>query len=278
MYTGPDQSKEAASLSARVAELMAKATKAFESGKAERGLALQAEAQSLMTDLARVSKVVKRAKAPPAAERVVAKMSVREQTISVLTELDVPRTPREIAEYAQARTGKHFDARALASIRRDERRSWQSRKSRVAYLVPTLEGQWFLAGHGQLALSFWPLAKRINGPLSARVNHLRACLSLASLLESIDLLSRSTQAEGLRSLLAQYTRSVPGAHRDVWAGAEQLELKRVREAVERELRPIVEEDESFRQREAERASRCLNEEQLVWGGEVPQTVAGGSTG
>lgn len=269
--TRPEPSNEAASLSARIAELMGKATQAFSAGKGDAGAALQVEAQALMEQLWRWSKVAKPPKKDSA--KAVAKLSVRERAISVLTELDVPRTPREIAEYAQARTGQAFDARALASIRRDERRSWQSRKSREAYLVPTLEGQWFLPGLGQLALSFWPLAKRINGPLSARVNHLRACLSLASLLESIE---PSSQPQGLRSLLAQYTRSVPGAHRDVWAGPEQLELERVLDAVQRELAPIAEEEQAFRTREAERAARCLNEEQLLWGGDVPQTVSGSS--
>src|SRR5262249_10093171 len=112
--------------------------------------------------------------------------SAREQAVMALTELSVPSSPKQIVAYAEARTGKPFDVRALASIRRDEHRSWASGSRRDTYLVPALEGPWFLAGRGRLALSNWPLSQRIVAPLSPRADQLRACLRIVDRIRSLD--------------------------------------------------------------------------------------------
>jgi hypothetical protein len=112
------------------------------------------------------------------------------------------------------------------------------------------------------------------------VNHLKVCLSLASLLEELQTASGHSSKSSapkpvqLQALLSAYARSVPGAQRDAWAGASGLDLSQVRAAVQRELDLIGPDDERWRQREADRAARLLDEEVLLWGGEVPQTVSG----
>lgn len=204
----------------------------------------------------------------PAISRVP---SVRERAVVALTELNVPSSPKQIASYAEARTGERFDVRGLASIRRDECRSWMSGSKRDTYLVPALEGPWFVAGRGRFALSHWPLWIRIVGPLSPRADHLRACLQVIDRIGGAG--GKSAIVLRMRELLVQYARTVPGALEEAWSSARDLDIPRVRTAVNAELKLIGTEDEEGRKREAKRATRNLNEEQLLWGGSVPQVVA-----
>jgi hypothetical protein len=197
--------------------------------------------------------------------------SAREQAVTALTELSVPSSPKQIAAYAEARTGERFDVRALASIRRDEYRSWASGSKRDTYLVPGLEGPWFVAGRGRLALSHWPLWQRIIGPLSPRADHLRLCLQLVGQIESMG--GKTEVGMRMRNLLAEYARSIPGALQEAWSSGSEVDMSRVRAAVLSELELIQSEDERSRKREAERAMRQLNDEQLIWGGSMPQVVA-----
>jgi hypothetical protein len=197
--------------------------------------------------------------------------SARERTVAALTELAVPSSPKQVAAYAEARTGEPFDVRALASIRRDEYRSWGSGSKRDTYIVPALEGPWFLAGRGRLALSHWPLRQRIVGPLSPRADHLRTCFQIADRIESAD--TDPETCARMRALLAQYARSVPGALIVAWITGDELDVSRIRTAVAAELDLIQREDANSREREAERAQRQLTPEQLVWGGSMLPVVA-----
>src|SRR5581483_28080 len=115
----------------------------------------------------------------------------------------------------------------FASIRRDEQRSWKSGARRDVYVVPALEGPWFVAGRGRFALSTWPLWQRIVGPLSPRADHLRAAMQLISIIEAG---SRKADVARICDLLAEYARTVPGALVDAWNTGRELELERVRSA------------------------------------------------
>ena len=200
----------------------------------------------------------------------------RQRAVGALTELDVPSSPKEIAAYASARDGKPFDLRALASVRRDEHRSWDSGSHRDTYIVPTLEGPWLVAGRGRFGLSHWELWRRIIGPLSPRADHLRACKSLAQHAERLRPLD-DAGAERLLELLAGYARSVPGALEHPWSAGGEIDLAQLRVAVHAELELIGDEDETFRREQAARAARQLAEEQRLWGATAPQIVeAGGS--
>jgi hypothetical protein len=200
--------------------------------------------------------------------------SARERAVIALTELSVPSSPKQIAAYAQARTGEPFDVRALASIRRDEYRSWDSGSKRDTYLVPGLEGPWFVAGRGSLALSRWPLWQRIVGSLSPRVDHLRSCLQIIAQIENVG--AETDTGVRLRTLLARCAGSIPGALEDAWTLDKDVDASRVRQATAAELGLIEEEDKKARKREAERAMRQLNDEQRLWGGSTPQLIAGAS--
>ena len=196
--------------------------------------------------------------------------SVRERTIAAVTELNVPCSPKLIAAYSAARNGEPFDLRAIASIRRDERRSWNTGARRETYLVPALEGPWFAAARGRFALSHWPLWQRIVGPLSFRTDHLRVCRCLIDQIESLD--HGTAEADRLRRLLAEYARSVPGALENAPGAELRLNLARVHEAVLEELDVLEVEDEELRRGEAERARRTLNDTDQLWGSAMPDMI------
>jgi hypothetical protein len=200
--------------------------------------------------------------------------SGRQRAVTALTEIAVPSSPKEIVAYASARTGEPFHVRTLASVRRDERRSWESGSHRDTYIVPALEGPWLVAGRGRFGLSHWPLWQRVIGPLSPRADHLRACKSLvehAERLRPID----GAAAERLRELLARYARSIPGAFEHAWSTGADANPESVLVAVEKELELIGDEDETWRRQQAERAMRQLSDEQRMWGATPPEIVGFG---
>jgi hypothetical protein len=201
--------------------------------------------------------------------------SGRQRAVAALTEIAVPSSPKEIVAYASARTNTPFDVRTLASVRRDERRSWESGSQRDTYIVPALEGPWLVAGRGRFALSHWPLWQRVIGPLSPRADHLRACRNLVEHAERLRPLD-GVAAERLRELLARYARSVPGALEQAWSTGAEVNPERVLIAVNNELDLIGDEDESWRRQQAERAARQLTDEQKMWGAKAPQIVEAGN--
>lgn len=248
------------------ARLAAETAEALKRGDMKAAVHLQQEAEMAWQKARRLGQ--RHAKRP-----VLSKApSVRERAIAAVTELNVPCSPKLIAAYCEAHSGEPFDLRAIASIRRDEHRSWTSGSRRDTYLVPALEGPWFVAGRGRFALSHWPLWQRIIGPLSPRVDHLKVCLHLVDQVESV---ARETDAAArVGKLLIEYARTVPCALDNAWDSGADVNTGRVREAVVAELNLIQAEDESWRKREAERAARSLDAVQQIWGGSVPQIIAG----
>lgn len=249
------------------ARLAAETAAALKRGDMEEAARLQREAELAWQKSRRIGQ--RRTKRP-----ALSKMpSVRERAVAAVTALNVPASPKLIAAYCEARSGERFDVRAIASIRRDEYRSWTSGARRDAYLVPALEGPWFAAARGRFALSHWPLWQRIVGPLSPRADLLKICLHLV---DQVEALPRGSEgAARMCNLLVEYARTVPGAVDSAW-GSAAIDAARVREAVQNELKAIQAEDENWRKREAERAVRSLDEVQQVWGGAAPQVIAGTS--
>jgi hypothetical protein len=199
--------------------------------------------------------------------------SMRERAVSAIQQLDVPVSSKLIAAYCQAMNGVPFDVRGIASIRRDEFRSWSKAARRDIYIVPALEGPWFLPGRGHLTLSSWPVSQRVVGPLSPRVNHLKICLHLAERVDSVPLGSEAS--DRIVKLLVAHVRSVWGAMQHPWEKDLAVHTGRVREAVLAELTLLQSDEETWRHQEAERALRTLSVSQLMWGSKVPAMVAEG---
>jgi hypothetical protein len=108
-------------------------------------------------------------------------LTVREHVHHALTLLTVPAAPRLIIEVHGAflGSGEIADAR-LTHQRRDEERSFRTAPyARPYYLCAALTAEQLTPARGLLALSTWPLERRIVGPLSSRVDFLTAAVRIA---------------------------------------------------------------------------------------------------
>lgn len=254
---------EAAALSHRSVQLAAQ-------GNVVEALALEEQADALRAKARSVAHAASRA-VPPACTDVSAPEpndrgpATRQVTITSLNEIGVPVAPRAIAEYARARFDTEIDYRALASLRRDERRAWGSPRShRPTYIVPALEGRRFLPMRGKLALSIWPLELRLIGPWSERVDYLHATGNLARQLAWLQR-SDPTSAQRFTKVVAQHAATIPGAI----GPDEQPNLPRIEEATRAEIAVIEERDREWRGEAAARARKQLSEEEQLWGAEPP---------
>jgi hypothetical protein len=261
-----------AELLRRAAELSSGAATLVDQGDVQGALALEAQADALR--LQARSKLVP--PSPPPALEVPARKdrpdSVRALTISSLAEIGVPASPREVAEYAGARFATALDHRALASLRRDEHRAWSSpRTVRAVYVVPALEGRRFLACRGKVALSDWPIGKRLVGPWSERADHLVATRNLARQLAWLQMADPEAGTR-LSNLVKAYAATVPGA----LAGPGAVDPAQVEAAVGKELAVLGPKDDAWRAEAAERAEEALSEAEKLWGAKPPNLYSGAS--
>lgn len=255
---------------AKATELLQRSAALLQAGKLEEALELAAQAAQLRAQLTEKKEAAPPSQPEPTEARPEKSESVRAVAISSLGELGVPVSPRALAEYALIRFGRVIDHRALASLRRDEQKAWSSpRASRVAYIVPALEGRRFLAMRGKLALSDWPLERRIFGPFSERADHLRATLQLARQYEWLTKVEPDV-AKRLAALVVSYAETVPGAI----SKDKTVEAARVEQAVNAELEVLTPKDNTWREDAAARARQILDEKQQLWGAPVPQVIGG----
>jgi hypothetical protein len=260
------QQNPIAELLRHAAELSSRAATLADQGDVEGALALEAEADTLRIQ-ARAQQVTPPANAPRAVPpRRERPDSVRGITIASLAEIGVPASPRDVAEYAGARFATGLDHRALASLRRDEQRAWSSpRTARAVYVVPALEGRRFLSCRGKIALSDWPLGRRLIGPWSERADHLAATRNLVRQLAWL----RDADPEAgarLASLVKAYAVTVPGA---LAASGGAIDPVHVEAAVAAELAFLSPKDEAWRAEAAQRAEESLSEAEKLWGAKPP---------
>ncbi|MDQ3974568.1 MAG: hypothetical protein M3276_09610 [Actinomycetota bacterium] len=188
--------------------------------------------------------------------------SARQTVTAALGEIGVPARARLVADYCEARFGERIDTRAFSTLRRDERRAWASKSSRPTYIVPALEGRFFQPIRGLLALSDWPIERRLIGPWSERADHLAATIQLARQLAWIT--ERDAEhAKRLASIVAGMSRSVAGA-----LEGREVEPARVQAAAEDELREVAEQDVPWRSEAAARGRQQLSAEEQLWGSRV----------
>jgi len=196
---------------------------------------------------------------------------LRELALDVVDAIGVPAAPRVVADYGLARFGVRIPAARLASLRRDERNAFDADSaSRPAFLAPALLAETLTAVPRLVTSSAWPLERRIIGPRSLRVNHLR---TLVAVCDAAELLAGRDDRghEGLERLQrmgAALARTVPGALDD--AG---FDTAAARAAALAELAVIEEADATDRLKAAARAEgRPLVHR--VWGG--PAVIPGGA--
>jgi hypothetical protein len=175
--------------------------------------------------------------------------------------MGVPSPPREIAEFHEVRFSSALDARALASVRRDEAAAWErDPSSRPAFLVPALDIRFFRPVRGPLTLSSWELEQRLLGSSSPRVDHLRLTVRLAELAERLG----GETGQALTVMAARYAQTVPGAI----DSESDAEAQRIADAARRELEILAPQDAEERASAAARAREQLAEAELIWGRDV----------
>jgi hypothetical protein len=107
-------------------------------------------------------------------------LPMREQVHQALTLLTVPAGPRLISAVHEAMFSGAIPAARLTSVRRDEERSFRSAPfARPYYLCAALTADLLSPARGLLAISTWPMDRRIIGPLSPRVDYLTAAVRIA---------------------------------------------------------------------------------------------------
>ena len=107
-------------------------------------------------------------------------LPAREQVHQALTLLGVPAAPKLIGAVHSAFFTGQLAASRLASLRRDEERSYRAAPgARPYYLCPALTSDLLSPARALLCVSTWPLEQRIVGPLSPRVDFLTAAIRTA---------------------------------------------------------------------------------------------------
>jgi hypothetical protein len=184
-------------------------------------------------------------------------LPIRDQVHQALTLLGVPSAPKLIVAVHAAFFAGEMASAQLTSLRRDEERSFRSSPhARPYYLCSALTADRLVPARGLLAVSTWPMPRRVIGPLSARVDFLTAAIQLS---EQIDRLGEPTLPA--LSLLWRFATNIPGAAESFDA----LKPAVVAVAARAELAIHQEADHAHREAAASRARTQLDEIQQLFG-------------
>lgn len=196
-------------------------------------------------------------------------LPLREQVYQALTLLTVPTAPRLISAVHEALFAGAIPASRLTSLRRDEERSFRTAPfARPYYLCAALTADYLAPVRGLLAVSTWPLERRVIGSLSPRVDYLTAAIRIAESVQRIP----EPDAVAAR-LLWRFAANIPGGA----AGPGRVDPLAVAEAARAELAVHAETDAATRRAAAARARQQLDEAQQLFGvrlGTIPQAGTG----
>jgi hypothetical protein len=202
---------------------------------------------------------------------VTALLPTREQVHQVLSLLEIAAAPKLITAVHGAFFPGELPASRLASMRRDEERSYRSApNARPYYVCPALTADRLAPARALLTVSTWPLERRIIGAHSPRVDFLTAATHIAAALESFDRLGPrwppQARARADR-LLRSFAVSIPGALTPpgLTGHAPPLDSHQVAEAAQAELAVHLAVDRAEREQAATRARKQLPEQQRLFG-------------
>ena len=187
-------------------------------------------------------------------------LPLREQVYEALSLLQVPAAPKLIATVHEAFFGSTFPTTRVTSLKRDEERSFRSAPfARPYYICAALSADYLSPSRGLLAVSTWPMEKRVIGSLSPRVDFLTAAVHVADAIERIP-----TPPPSARQLLQRFAANIPGAAQPA-ASPDQIRPDVVRQAAQAEL--AVHEGTDTRQRTdaASRARKQLQDPEQLFG-------------
>ncbi|MBO0802483.1 MAG: hypothetical protein J2P25_05345 [Nocardiopsaceae bacterium] len=184
-------------------------------------------------------------------------LPLREQVHEALALLSVPTAPRLIVTVHEAFFASTFPSGKLTSLKRDEERSFRSAPyARPYYICAALTADFLSPSRGLLALSTWPMEKRVIGSLSPRVDFLTAAIRVADAIERIP-----APVAAARRLLWRFAASIPGAA----GSADTMEPRKVIEAAEAERKVHLDADARTREDAAVRARAQLDDAQRLFG-------------
>lgn len=208
----------------------------------------------------------------------------REQVHRALTLLGVPAAPKLIGTVHEAFFSGPLPASRLASLRRDEERSYRSSPgARPYYLCPALTYDRLVPARALLTISTWPLEDRVVGPLSPRVHFLTAAINIADAVARLRGAAASGDADpaaaqeaspgwspgrSAERLLRRFADNVPGAVPDPAV---------VRAAARAELEIHAAADRKTRLTAARRAREQLGDAEQLFGARLAG-VGGAATG
>ncbi|WP_411109874.1 hypothetical protein [Streptomyces sp. c-19] len=198
---------------------------------------------------------------------------VREQVHQALTLLGAPASPKLISSVYQAFFTEPLVATKLASLRRDEERSFTAQGyARPYYICAALTHDRLTPARGLLAVSVWPLEQRIVGPLSPRADFLVHAIGTAEQILRLDVAGHAPSGAA-RQLLRRFALNIPGAYDD-----EEIDPERVISAARTEAAVHQEADYSLRRTTADRARGQLTEVQQLFGAPPLHDALRGSAG
>jgi hypothetical protein len=197
-------------------------------------------------------------------------LPVREQVHQALTLLTVPAAPKLIVAVHEAFFAGEIVGARLTSLRRDEERSFMSAPfSRPYYICSALTADLLAAARGLLAVSTWPMDRRIIGPLTPRVDFLTGAVAVAEHVERMD-----EPRPAATRLLWRFAANIPGAadHFDAMRPAAVAQAARAELEIHRDA------DRSRREAAARRARKQLSDVEQLFGSRlraVSRTGTGG---
>ncbi|MGW5433344.1 hypothetical protein ACWET9_40170 [Streptomyces sp. NPDC004059] len=185
---------------------------------------------------------------------------VREQVHQALTVLGANAAPKLISAAHEAFFADAIVTTRLASLRRDEERSFAAQSyARPYYICAALTHDRLAPARGLLAVSTWPLEQRIVGPLGPRTDFLTQAIRVAEQIQRIQATGEQPSNAAWR-LLHRFAQNVPGAHEGFGAP----DPDRVIRAATAEFEVHAAEDAAQRRAAAERA-RDLTDVQKLFG-------------
>lgn len=189
-----------------------------------------------------------------------AAVPIREQVHQSLTLLGAPAAPKLISSVYEAFFSEPLVATKLASLRRDEERSFTAQGyARPYYICAALTHDRLTPARGLLAVSVWPLEQRIIGPLSPRVDFLTHAVGTAEQIQRLNAAGHPP-SDAAWQLLRRFALNIPGAYED-----DALDPARVISAAHNEIAVHQESDNTSRGAAADRARAQLSDTQQLFG-------------
>ncbi|MFD8786353.1 hypothetical protein [Kitasatospora sp. NPDC059599] len=194
------------------------------------------------------------------APRLPAGIPAREQAHQALAILGAPAAPKLIGATYQAFFTDPLIVTKLASLRRDEERSFASQgHTRPYYICAALTHDRLAVARGLLAVSTWPLDRRVVGPLSPRTDFLTHAVGVSEQIRRLETAGHHPGEYAWR-LLRRFAFNIPGAYE-----SGEPDPTRVIEAARNEFTVHHEADAAERTAAAVRARSQLTDVQQLFG-------------